>query len=72
MRVIIANFSKRLIINSNHYIYFQDMVDSIQYSNNSDRFISGSKDGTARIWKQKGKSWLNLILVMKPESKYVK
>ena len=48
------------------------MVDSIQYSNNSDRFISGSKDGTARIWKQKGKSWLNLILVMKPESKYVK
>jgi bromodomain and WD repeat domain-containing protein 1/3 len=26
-------------------------VDSIQYANLSARFLSGSKDGTARIWK---------------------
>ena len=43
-----------------------DRVDSIQYSHQGDRFISGSKDGTARIWYFRASQWqvsaLQLIL----------
>ena len=34
-----------------------DRVDSIQYSHQGDRFISGSKDGTARIWYFRASQW---------------
>ena len=34
-----------------------DRVDSIQYSHRGDRFISGSKDGTARIWYFRASQW---------------
>ncbi|XP_063812654.1 bromodomain and WD repeat-containing protein 1 isoform X2 [Pseudophryne corroboree] len=30
-----------------------DIVDSVQFSNNGERFVSGSEDGTARIWNLK-------------------
>ena len=30
---------------------FLDQVDSLQFSNCGLRFVSGSKDGTANIWK---------------------
>ncbi|KAF6036259.1 BRWD3 [Bugula neritina] len=43
-------------------------VDSIRYSNSSERFISGSKDGTARIWRNVKNSWFSLSLSMKPLS----
>jgi len=45
-------------------------VDSIRYSNSSERFISGSKDGTARIWRNVKNSWFSLSLSMKPLSGY--
>ena len=34
-----------------------NVVDSIQYANNSARFLSGSRDGTARIWKYESQKW---------------
>uniref|UniRef100_A0A7M4G0H3 PH-interacting protein n=1 Tax=Crocodylus porosus TaxID=8502 RepID=A0A7M4G0H3_CROPO len=34
-----------------------DKVDSIQFSNSSNRFVSGSRDGTARIWQFKRREW---------------
>lgn len=34
-----------------------NIVDSIQYANNSAKFLSGSKDGTARIWKYESLKW---------------
>ncbi|XP_069492166.1 bromodomain and WD repeat-containing protein 1 isoform X2 [Ambystoma mexicanum] len=41
-----------------------DKVDSIQFSNTGDRFISGSRDGTARIWRFRGQEWRNILLNM--------
>ncbi|XP_070606542.1 bromodomain and WD repeat-containing protein 1 isoform X2 [Erythrolamprus reginae] len=41
-----------------------DTVDSIQFSNRDDRFISGSKDGTARIWRFQQAEWKNILLDM--------
>nr|XP_033797347.1 bromodomain and WD repeat-containing protein 1 isoform X2 [Geotrypetes seraphini] len=41
-----------------------DKVDSIQFSNTGDRFISGSRDGTARIWQFKQQEWHSILLVM--------
>lgn len=38
------------------------IVDSIQFANNSLRFMSGSKDGTARIWRYENQSWKNITL----------
>ncbi|XP_030059699.1 bromodomain and WD repeat-containing protein 1 isoform X2 [Microcaecilia unicolor] len=41
-----------------------DKVDSIQFSNTGDRFISGSRDGTARIWQFKQQEWHSVLLDM--------
>nr|XP_030139934.3 bromodomain and WD repeat-containing protein 1 [Taeniopygia guttata] len=41
-----------------------DKVDSIQFSNGGDRFISGSRDGTARIWRFEQAEWRNILLDM--------
>uniref|UniRef100_A0A8C7D9Y7 Pleckstrin homology domain interacting protein n=1 Tax=Oncorhynchus kisutch TaxID=8019 RepID=A0A8C7D9Y7_ONCKI len=42
-----------------------DKVDSIQFSNCSDRFVSGSRDGTARIWQLHQQEWRSILLDMK-------
>uniref|UniRef100_A0A8C2T6Z9 Bromodomain and WD repeat-containing protein 1 n=1 Tax=Coturnix japonica TaxID=93934 RepID=A0A8C2T6Z9_COTJA len=41
-----------------------DKVDSIQFSNSGDRFISGSRDGTARIWRYEDAEWKSILLDM--------
>lgn len=41
-----------------------DRVDSIQWSNHSLRFISGSKDGTAYIWNFEMQQWRSVQLNM--------
>ncbi|GFU01926.1 bromodomain and WD repeat-containing protein 1 [Trichonephila clavipes] len=41
-----------------------DRVDSIQFSSNDCRFISGSKDGTALIWKYERQNWTTIQLKM--------
>ncbi|KAM4682404.1 bromodomain and WD repeat-containing protein 1 isoform 1-T1 [Amazona ochrocephala] len=41
-----------------------DKVDSIQFSNSGDRFISGSRDGTARIWCFEQAEWKSILLDM--------
>ncbi|XP_063161419.1 bromodomain and WD repeat-containing protein 1 [Candoia aspera] len=41
-----------------------DKVDSIQFSNRDDRFISGSRDGTARIWRFHQAEWKSILLDM--------
>jgi WD40 repeat protein len=45
-------------------IPIQDHVDSIQYSNRSARFVTGSRDGTARIWRFERQEWRALVLNM--------
>uniref|UniRef100_A0A803SNZ4 Pleckstrin homology domain interacting protein n=1 Tax=Anolis carolinensis TaxID=28377 RepID=A0A803SNZ4_ANOCA len=44
--------------------FHTDKVDSIQFSNTSSRFVSGSRDGTARIWMYKRKEWKSILLDM--------
>ena len=39
-----------------------NIVDSIQYANNSARILSGSKDGTARIWQYESQKWRALLI----------
>ncbi|XP_066556404.1 PH-interacting protein isoform X2 [Amia ocellicauda] len=41
-----------------------DKVDSIQFSNCGDRFVSGSRDGTARIWQLHQQEWKSILLDM--------
>lgn len=41
-----------------------DQVDSLQFSNRGLRFISGSKDGTANIWKYERSEWHSKTLHM--------
>ncbi|CAL1275181.1 unnamed protein product [Larinioides sclopetarius] len=41
-----------------------DRVDSIQFSNHDCRFISGSKDGSALIWKYERQNWSTIQLKM--------
>ncbi|XP_043927396.1 bromodomain and WD repeat-containing protein 1 [Protopterus annectens] len=41
-----------------------DKVDSIQFSNTCDRFISGSRDGTARVWRFDHHEWKSILLDM--------
>lgn len=41
-----------------------ERVDSIQYSHRDSRFISGSKDGTARIWRYERQQWKAIVLYM--------
>ena len=47
----------------------QDRVESIQWCNtpNELRFISGSRDGTARIWSYSNQRWKTLVLNMKTD-----
>uniref|UniRef100_A0A8C5R7B4 Pleckstrin homology domain interacting protein n=1 Tax=Leptobrachium leishanense TaxID=445787 RepID=A0A8C5R7B4_9ANUR len=44
--------------------FHTDKVDSIQFSNTSSRFVSGSRDGTARIWHLKKTEWRSILLDM--------
>ncbi|KAK3098508.1 hypothetical protein FSP39_020204 [Pinctada imbricata] len=41
-----------------------ECVDSICYSNTSERFVSGSRDGTARIWRYHRQEWRAIVLNM--------
>nr|XP_048722497.1 bromodomain and WD repeat-containing protein 1 isoform X1 [Caretta caretta] len=41
-----------------------DKVDSLQFSNSGDRFISGSRDGTAHIWCFQQTEWRSILLDM--------
>ncbi|XP_006815970.1 PH-interacting protein-like [Saccoglossus kowalevskii] len=42
-----------------------DRVDSIQFSHSADiRLVSGSRDGTARIWEFRRQEWRNTLLNM--------
>ncbi|XP_062870970.1 PH-interacting protein [Trichomycterus rosablanca] len=41
-----------------------DKVDSIQFSHEGDRFVSGSRDGTARIWQLQQQDWRSILLDM--------
>ncbi|XP_014642409.1 PREDICTED: bromodomain and WD repeat-containing protein 1 [Ceratotherium simum simum] len=41
-----------------------DKVDSIQFCNNGDRFLSGSRDGTARVWRFEQLEWRSILLDM--------
>ncbi|XP_069802237.1 bromodomain and WD repeat-containing protein 1 [Dendropsophus ebraccatus] len=41
-----------------------DIVDSILFSYNSERFVSGSKDGIARIWRLEEQEWQSIVLDM--------
>jgi WD40 repeat protein len=38
------------------------LVDSILFSNHSSRFLSGSKDGTAKIWTYDTQKWKSILL----------
>jgi bromodomain and WD repeat domain-containing protein 1/3 len=42
--------------------FLKNFVDSIQYANHSTRFLSGSKDGTARIWKYERREWKAMLI----------
>ncbi|OCT78331.1 PH-interacting protein isoform X2 [Xenopus laevis] len=44
--------------------FHTDKVDSIQFSNTGNRFVSGSRDGTARIWQFKRREWRSILLEM--------
>ncbi|KAI9527358.1 Bromodomain and WD repeat-containing protein 3 [Dissostichus eleginoides] len=39
-----------------------DKVVVVQFSNNSDRFVSGSRDGTAKIWHYQQQEWKSVTL----------
>uniref|UniRef100_A0A672MST7 Bromodomain and WD repeat domain containing 3 n=1 Tax=Sinocyclocheilus grahami TaxID=75366 RepID=A0A672MST7_SINGR len=41
-----------------------DKVVAIQFCNNTDRFVSGSRDGTARIWHYQQHEWKSTVLDM--------
>uniref|UniRef100_A0A8C6YFI4 Bromodomain and WD repeat domain containing 3 n=1 Tax=Naja naja TaxID=35670 RepID=A0A8C6YFI4_NAJNA len=43
-----------------------DKVVAIQFCNNGDRlrFVSGSRDGTARVWQYQQQEWKNIVLDM--------
>ena len=45
-----------------NFFSFNSFFDSIQYANHSTRFLSGSEDGTARIWKYERRQW-NAMLI---------
>uniref|UniRef100_A0A665TVY9 Bromodomain and WD repeat domain containing 1 n=1 Tax=Echeneis naucrates TaxID=173247 RepID=A0A665TVY9_ECHNA len=54
-----------------------DKVDSIQFCHSGERFVSGSRDGTARIWKlHQRQQWrcilLNIAEAMTEEESYFK
>uniref|UniRef100_A0A670Y4M7 Bromodomain and WD repeat domain containing 3 n=1 Tax=Pseudonaja textilis TaxID=8673 RepID=A0A670Y4M7_PSETE len=41
-----------------------DKVVAIQFCNSGDRFVSGSRDGTARVWQYQQQEWKNIVLDM--------
>uniref|UniRef100_A0A5F8GPZ8 Bromodomain and WD repeat domain containing 3 n=1 Tax=Monodelphis domestica TaxID=13616 RepID=A0A5F8GPZ8_MONDO len=41
-----------------------DKVVAVQFCNNGDRFVSGSRDGTAKIWQYQQQEWKNIVLDM--------
>uniref|UniRef100_A0A663FEQ4 Bromodomain and WD repeat-containing protein 1 n=1 Tax=Aquila chrysaetos chrysaetos TaxID=223781 RepID=A0A663FEQ4_AQUCH len=41
-----------------------DKVVAVQFCNNGDRFVSGSRDGTARIWHYQQQDWKSVVLDM--------
>uniref|UniRef100_A0A4W3HL33 Bromodomain and WD repeat domain containing 3 n=1 Tax=Callorhinchus milii TaxID=7868 RepID=A0A4W3HL33_CALMI len=41
-----------------------DKVVAIQFCNNNHRFVSGSRDGTARIWQYQQQEWKSIVLDM--------
>uniref|UniRef100_A0A8C4M669 Bromodomain and WD repeat-containing protein 3 n=1 Tax=Equus asinus asinus TaxID=83772 RepID=A0A8C4M669_EQUAS len=41
-----------------------DKVVAVQFCNNGDRFVSGSRDGTARIWQYQQQEWKSIVLDM--------
>uniref|UniRef100_A0A4X2L6T9 Bromodomain and WD repeat domain containing 3 n=1 Tax=Vombatus ursinus TaxID=29139 RepID=A0A4X2L6T9_VOMUR len=41
-----------------------DKVVAVQFCNNGDRFVSGSRDGTAKIWQYQQQEWKNMVLDM--------
>uniref|UniRef100_A0A8B9SAH7 Bromodomain and WD repeat-containing protein 1 n=1 Tax=Apteryx owenii TaxID=8824 RepID=A0A8B9SAH7_APTOW len=41
-----------------------DKVVAVQFCNNGDRFVSGSRDGTARIWQYEQQEWKSVVLDM--------
>uniref|UniRef100_A0A8C5M0Z6 Bromodomain and WD repeat domain containing 1 n=1 Tax=Leptobrachium leishanense TaxID=445787 RepID=A0A8C5M0Z6_9ANUR len=45
------------------------IIDSIQFSNHSERFLSGSSDGTVRIWHLENQEWSSLTLDMSQQLK---
>lgn len=42
----------------------QDRVDSIQWCHKGLMFVSGSRDGTALVWRYETQQWKNLVLNM--------
>ena len=40
----------------------EDRVDSMAYSHHGERLMSGSKDGTARIWRYERQEWKALVI----------
>lgn len=42
--------------------FHNDHVDSIQFSHKGDRFLSGSRDGTARIWYFHRSAWRPILI----------
>ncbi|CAG0887382.1 unnamed protein product [Darwinula stevensoni] len=51
---------KRILESEAH----SESVDSIQWANQSMRFVSGSKDGTALIWSYHYRDWSQVVLKM--------
>ncbi|XP_071948868.1 PH-interacting protein-like, partial [Antedon mediterranea] len=41
-----------------------DRVNSIDFCHAGDRFVSGSKDGTARVWRYERQEWKSMLLNM--------
>ncbi|OCT93763.1 bromodomain and WD repeat-containing protein 1 isoform X2 [Xenopus laevis] len=46
-----------------------DIIDSVQFANSGERFVSGSNDGTARIWYLYQKDWKSIQLDMREGDK---
>ena len=49
--------------------HLQDRVDSMCYSHTANRFLSGSRDGVARIWRFERSEWRSIPLKMNEEIK---
>ncbi|KAE8621436.1 hypothetical protein XENTR_v10004832 [Xenopus tropicalis] len=46
-----------------------DIIDSVQFANSGERFVSGSNDGTARIWYLHEQNWKSIRLDMREGDK---